>query len=53
MKLFIGVIIGGILGYSYYHFVGCRSGHCPIAGNPYISILYGSLMGAVFMGGRN
>ena len=41
----IGIIVGGIGGFSYYHFVGCASGTCPITSNPYISIAYGALMG--------
>jgi hypothetical protein len=24
----IGVLVGGILGYAYYHFIGCSSGTC-------------------------
>jgi hypothetical protein len=41
----LGVIIGGILGYLYYHFVGCSSGTCAITGNPVSSILFGGAMG--------
>ena len=40
-----GIIVGGIAGFSYYHFVGCTSGTCPITSSPYISTLYGALMG--------
>lgn len=41
----IGVVIGAIGGFSYYHFVGCASGTCPITSNPYISTVYGSVLG--------
>jgi len=41
----IGLLAGGIGGFLYYHFVGCASGLCPITSNPYISVLYGALMG--------
>lgn len=41
----MGVIVGFIGGYLYYHFVGCNSGTCPITSNPWISTLYGGLMG--------
>ena len=44
-KPFIAVMIGGIASYSYYHFAGCSSGACPITGNPYISVIWGSLLG--------
>jgi hypothetical protein len=40
---------GGILGYLYYHFIGCISGSCPISSNPYSSILFGILLGAVMI----
>jgi len=48
LKTTLPVIIGGILGYAYYHFIGCRTGSCPISGNPYVSTVYGSLVGLVF-----
>jgi len=44
----IGIIlIGAILGFAYYKFIGCRSGSCPITSNPYISTGYGALIGIV------
>jgi hypothetical protein len=36
---------GGALGFAYYKFVGCRTGTCPITSSPYISTLYGALLG--------
>ena len=41
---------GAALGFGYHKLVGCRSGACPITANPYISTLYGALMG-FFAGG--
>ncbi|WP_041620330.1 DUF6132 family protein [Paludibacter propionicigenes] len=41
----IGLLAGGAGGFLYYHFVGCASGTCPITSNPYISVIYGALMG--------
>lgn len=43
------MIIGGILGYLYYHFVGCTSGTCSITSNPYLSIIAGSFLGLAFV----
>jgi len=40
-----GLSVGAIGGFVYYHFVGCASGTCPITSNPYISVLYGALLG--------
>jgi phage shock protein E len=45
----IGVILGGIGGYAYYHFVGCASGTCMISSKPLNSTLYFGLMGGLFM----
>jgi urea transporter len=39
------VILGGIGGYLYYHFVGCSSGSCGITSNPYSSVLFGAAIG--------
>jgi hypothetical protein len=36
---------GALAGYLYHRFVGCRSGACPITANPYISTLYGAVIG--------
>lgn len=43
-----GIITGGVAGYLYYFYIGCSSGTCPISSNPYISIVYGSVMGYLF-----
>jgi hypothetical protein len=44
-KPFIAVVIGGVSGYLYYHFVGCSSGTCAITSNPYMSTIWGGLLG--------
>lgn len=38
-------VIGAGAGYAYYHFIGCATGTCPITGNPYMSTMYGGLIG--------
>lgn len=43
----IGVIVGALGGYLYYHFVGCASGTCAITSKPVNSTLYGSMMGGL------
>jgi len=49
IKKYYPVVLGGIFGYLYYHYIGCMSGSCPITGNPYISTLYGALIGSIFV----
>lgn len=45
IKLIIGTVIGAGLGFAYYRFIGCASGSCPITSNPYISTIYGGILG--------
>lgn len=47
----LGVFIGGLLGFLVYRTIGCSSGTCPLTGNPYISVLYGAVLGALFTSG--
>ncbi|HOH55479.1 MAG TPA: DUF6132 family protein [Paludibacteraceae bacterium] len=44
----VGVFLGSIGGFAYFYFVGCKSGTCPISSNPYISIVYGAVLGYLF-----
>lgn len=39
------VLAGALGGYAYYYFIGCASGTCPISSNPYVSTLYGAMIG--------
>jgi hypothetical protein len=41
------VLLGAAFGYAYHRVVGCATGACPITANPYISTLYGAVMGAL------
>ncbi len=41
----LSVLLGGTGGFLYYRFVGCKTGACPITSNPWISTLYGALLG--------
>jgi hypothetical protein len=47
IRLIIGIVLGAAAGFAYYRFVGCSSGACPITGNPYISTIYGAVIGAL------
>ena len=48
LKKILPVLAGAVLGFSYYYFIGCRTGSCPITGSPYISTLYGAIIGLVW-----
>ncbi len=39
------VAAGAAAGYGYYRFIGCKTGACPLTSNPWISTLYGALIG--------
>ena len=45
VKPLFGVLVGGVLGYTYYATIGCVSGACPITSSPYISTFWGALIG--------
>jgi len=45
----IGIIVGAIVGYLYYHFIGCASGSCAITSKPLNSTLYGAMMGGLLL----
>ncbi len=45
----LGCLIGMTGGFAYYYFIGCSSGSCPITSNPYMSMLYGALMGGALL----
>jgi hypothetical protein len=43
----IGLVVGAVAGFWYYHEYGCLSGTCSITSSPVNSTLYGALMGAL------
>ena len=45
----IGILFGALLGYLYYHFIGCASGSCGITSKPINSTLYGAMMGGLLV----
>jgi hypothetical protein len=51
IKRAVFATLGGVAGYCYYAFIGCRTGTCPIASNPLISTLYGAAVGLLLTPG--
>ena len=41
----ISALIGAILGFLYWYFIGCASGSCAITSVWYRTMLYGAIMG--------
>jgi hypothetical protein len=50
VMLLAPVGVGAAGGYLWYRFVGCRTGTCPITSNPWVSTIYGAVIGAMFIG---
>lgn len=42
------IVIGAVLGYAYYYFIGCSKG-CAITGNPWMSTLWAGLIGSLLI----
>jgi len=47
LKIIITALIGGAAGYLYYRFIGCKTGACPLTSSPWVSTLYGAIIGAL------
>jgi hypothetical protein len=43
----VGIFIGAVAGFSYWYFIGCTSGTCPIQSHWHTSTLYGGLLGYI------
>lgn len=51
IRLALSIVGGAVLGFGYHRLVGCRTGTCAITANPYVSTLYGAVMGYLLSGG--
>jgi len=52
LKTVIGGVVGAGLGFLVYRFIGCKTGTCPITSSPWMSMIYGAVMGLLFASGR-
>ncbi len=46
----LSTLAGGIAGYMFYYFWGCKGG-CPITANPWLTVVSGAVIG--FLLSRN
>lgn len=51
LRLAAFVVVGALAGYGWHRLVGCRSGACPITANPYVSTVWGAVVGFMASGG--
>ena len=47
LRIVVGIVVGGGFGFGWYKLVGCSTGACPLTSNPFISTLYGGIVGAL------
>lgn len=45
--MLVGVVLGAVVGYTYYKLIGCASGTCSITSSPVNSTIYFSIMGGI------
>jgi hypothetical protein len=50
LRIIIGAAVGGAAGFGWYKLVGCPTGACPLTSNPFVSTIYGMLVGALVAG---
>ena len=43
----LGVVIGALGGYLYWLYIGCSSGSCPFTSSPFLSSMWGAVMGGL------
>ncbi len=48
VRLVLGLLAGGALGYGYHRLVGCSTGACPLTATPLRGISYGAVMGLIW-----
>ena len=50
MRPLLFTIGGALAGLTYYHFIGCATGSCPITANPISSMIYMGVLGWLLSG---
>lgn len=52
IRIVVGAMIGAGIGFALYKFVGCRTGACPLTGNPFIAMTIWGIAGALVGAGK-
>jgi uncharacterized membrane protein YedE/YeeE len=47
MKMLLGLVIGGVIGFGIGYLGKCTSGACPLTSNPIVSTIIGALIGLI------
>jgi len=48
IRVGLGLLAGGALGYGWHRLVGCSTGTCPLTATPLRGISYGAVMGLIW-----
>jgi len=46
VRIVLSILIGAGLGFLYWYKIGCATGGCPITSDPWLTTVFGALMGA-------
>jgi hypothetical protein len=52
VRVVIGAVVGAGVGFAIYKFIGCRTGACPLTGNPFIAMFIWGVAGALMGAGK-
>lgn len=52
MKIVLGLVVGGAIGFGIGYFGRCASGVCPLTSNPIVSTIIGALLGLIVVMGK-
>jgi hypothetical protein len=47
LRIIIGVVVGGGIGFGWYKLVGCSTGACPLTSHPVFTMIYGTVLGVL------
>ncbi len=47
LRVILGIIVGAAAGFGWHKLVGCSTGSCPLAASPYLSSIFGAVVGAL------